>query len=117
MRESAVDTTEPTGDFYEADLAYGEQRLGEMWEHESYMLRFNLPGGLSFREADTLAHRIVAEVSDRYAGAAECGSLGREFDSSAFTLLSRKPGSTISGVTSIEAMRGLQDRARGRSDS
>ncbi|GAB3992252.1 hypothetical protein GCM10029992_00740 [Glycomyces albus] len=95
-----MDLTEPTGDFYETDLAYSEQRLGELWEHESYTLRFNLPEGLSFREADTLAHRIVSEIAARYEGAALFGNLGREFDGSAFALLSRKPGSTISGATS-----------------
>lgn len=109
-----MDTTEQAGDFYEADLDFGEQRLGDLWEHETYMLRFNLPGGLSFREADTLAHQIVSEIADRYSGAAESGSLGREFDSSAFTLLSRKPGSTISGVTSLEAMRAIQHQVRGQ---
>ncbi|MEU6858728.1 hypothetical protein AB0B28_07635 [Glycomyces sp. NPDC046736] len=76
------------------------------------MLRFSLPAGLSFREADTLAHCIVADIADRYAGAAACGSLGREFDGSAFALLSRKPGSTISGATSFAELRAIQDRAR-----
>lgn len=105
-----MDTAEPTGDFYEADLAFSEQHLGELWEHESYMLRFNLPEGLSFREADTLAHQIVADIADRYAGAAECSSLGREFDRSASALLSRKPGSVISGATSLAAIQEIQDR-------
>ncbi|THV31915.1 hypothetical protein [Glycomyces paridis] len=106
-----MDTTEPPADFYESDLAFGEKRIGEMWEHEAYTLRFNLPAGLSFREADSLAHRIVVEIADRYTGAAESGSLGREFDSGVSTSLSRKPGSTISGVTSLAAMRELQRRA------
>ncbi|GLI40536.1 hypothetical protein J2S68_004393 [Glycomyces algeriensis] len=61
------------------------------------MLRLNLPGGLSFRDADGLAHQIVAEIAERHKGAATWGSLGREFDRSAFALLSRKPGTTISG--------------------
>lgn len=94
-----MDTTDPPGDFYEGDLAYSEQSLGEMWEHERYMLRLNLPGGLSFRDADGLAHQIVAEIAERHKGAATWGSLGREFDRSAFALLSRKPGTTVSGTT------------------
>ncbi|THV41638.1 hypothetical protein [Glycomyces buryatensis] len=63
------------------------------------MLRINLPAGLSFREADILAHWIVAEIANRHEGSALWGNLGREFDSSAFALLSRKPGSTVSGKT------------------
>jgi hypothetical protein len=94
-----MDMTEPPSDFYEGDLAYSEQRLGEMWEHERYMLHLNLPGGLSFRDADDLAHQIVAEIAERHKGAAAWGSLGREFDRSAFALLSRKPGTIISGRT------------------
>ena len=108
-----MDTTEPTGDFYEDDLAFGEAHLGELWGHESYLLRFNLPEGLSYREADTIAHRIIAEVAERYEGAALWGCLGREFDRSRIISLSRKPGSTVSGATSYAAIEALQARAAG----
>lgn len=76
------------------------------------MLRFNLPEGLTFREADTLAHQIVAEIAGRHCGAATFANLGRAFDSSAFALLSRKPGSTISGATSFAEMEAVQTRVR-----
>ncbi|WP_199038622.1 hypothetical protein [Glycomyces salinus] len=92
-----MDTSEPTGDFYERDLAYGEETLGELFEHEAYTLKITLPLGLTYREADTLAHRIVIETAERYDGAADFGILGREFDSRATALLSRKPGTTVSG--------------------
>lgn len=111
-----MDTTESTGDFYEADLAFGEQRLGEMWEHETYLLRFNLPEGLSYREADTLAHQIINEIAERYEGAAAWGDLGREFNGSRTTFLSRKPGSTVSGATSHAEIQAIQEKAtRGNS--
>jgi hypothetical protein len=96
-------------------LAYSEQRLGELWEHESYTLCFNLPVGLSFREADALAHQIVVETAARHDGAAEWGNLGREFDSGASTLLSRKPGSTVSGATGFAEIEAVQAAARARS--
>ncbi|MFG3339054.1 hypothetical protein [Glycomyces sp. NPDC048151] len=105
-----MDTTEPTGDFYETDLEFSAQQLGEIWEHESYMLRFNLPAGLSHREADTLAHQIVSEIADRHCGAASYANLGRAFDSSAFALLSRKPGSTVSGATSFAELEAVRAR-------
>lgn len=36
-------TSQQTGDFYEDDLEYSERALGELFEHERYMLRLNLP--------------------------------------------------------------------------
>ena len=107
-----MDSTEPTGDFYETDLAFGEELIGDMWEHEGYTLRFNLPVGLSFREADALAHRIIVETAARYSGAAEWGDIGREFDSSRRVSLSRKPGSTVSGATSFAEIEAIQANAR-----
>jgi hypothetical protein len=92
-----MDTTHQAGDFYESDLEHGELMMGELLDGERFMLKLNLPAGLDYREADTLAHEIIAETADRYDGAAVWGTLTREFDNSAFALLSRKPGTTISG--------------------